>query len=61
MIKWAIIFLVAGLVLAAIGFGGAAGVAFTIAKVLAFIAIALFVIFLIMRLMAGKAVKDAID
>ncbi|WNO54254.1 DUF1328 domain-containing protein [Stakelama saccharophila] len=61
MIKWALIFLVLGLVLAAIGFGGAAGVAFTIAKVLAFIAIALFVIFLVMGIMAGKAVKDAVD
>ena len=61
MIKWAIIFLVLGLVLGALGFGGAGGAFVGIAKILFFIAIAAFVILLIMGLMAGRAVKSAID
>ncbi|KAK0340505.1 hypothetical protein LTR94_030236, partial [Friedmanniomyces endolithicus] len=61
MIKLAIISLVIAAVLALLGFGGAAGTFVGIAKILFFIAIALFVIFLVLGLMAGKAVKDAID
>ena len=43
---WAIIFLVVGLVLGALGFGGVGGAFVGIAKILFFVAIALFVIFL---------------
>ena len=61
MLKWAVIFLVVGLALGALGFGGIGGAFVGIAKILFFIAIALFAIFLILGLMAGKAVKDAVD
>ncbi|MGB3722759.1 MAG: DUF1328 domain-containing protein [Pacificimonas sp.] len=60
MLKWALIFLVAGLILGALGFGGVGGAFVGIAKILFFVAIALFVIFLILGLMAGKKVKDAL-
>ena len=56
MIKWAIIFAVIGVVLGALGFGGLGGAFVDIAKILFFIAIALFVIFLILALVAGRAV-----
>ncbi|MFS0771954.1 DUF1328 family protein [Sphingomonas sp. 1P08PE] len=61
MLKLALIFLVAGLVLGALGFGGIGGAFVGIAKILFFIALALFVIFFVLSLMAGKKVKDAID
>lgn len=61
MLKWAVIFLVVGLILGAVGFGGIGGAFVGIAKILFFIAIALFAIFLALGLMAGKAVKDVID
>lgn len=61
MIKWAIIFLVLGLIAGLLGFTGIAGAAIGIAKILFFIAVALFVIFLVLGLMAGKGVKNAID
>jgi uncharacterized membrane protein YtjA (UPF0391 family) len=61
MLKWALIFLVAGLVLAALGFGGIGGAFIGIAKILFFVFIALFVIFLVMGLAAGRAVGDAIN
>lgn len=61
MLKLAIICLVAGLVLGALGFGGIGGAFVGIAKILFFIAIALFVIFLVLGLVAGKSVKNAID
>ncbi len=61
MLKLAIIFLVAGLVLGALGFGGIGGAFVGIAKILFFIALALFVIFLVLGLVAGKKVKNAID
>ncbi|WP_188053964.1 MULTISPECIES: DUF1328 domain-containing protein [unclassified Sphingosinithalassobacter] len=54
MLRWAIIFLVIGLVLAVLGFGGIGGAFVEIAKILFFIALALFVIFLILGLIAGK-------
>lgn len=61
MLKWAFIFLVVGLVLGAMGFGGIGGAFVGIAKFLFFVAIAIFVVLLILGLMAGKKVKDAID
>lgn len=61
MLRWALIFLVIGLVAALFGFGGIAGASIGIAKFLFFLAVALFVIFLVLGLMAGKTVKNAID
>jgi uncharacterized membrane protein YtjA (UPF0391 family) len=56
MLKLALIFLVVGLVLGALGFGGIGGAFVGMAKILFFIAIALFVIFLVLALLAGRAV-----
>ena len=56
MLKWALIFLVVGLVLGAMGFGGIGGAFVGIAKLLFFIAIALFLVFLVLALLAGRAV-----
>ena len=61
MLKLAITFLVVGLLLGVLGFGGVGGAFIGIAKILFFIAVALFVIFLVLGVMAGKAVKDAVD
>ena len=61
MLKLAITFLVVGLILGALGFGGIGGAFVGIAKILFFIAIALFVIFLVLGLVAGKSVKNVID
>ncbi|ODU21983.1 MAG: DUF1328 domain-containing protein [Sphingomonas sp. SCN 67-18] len=61
MIKWAIIFLVAAAIMALLGFGGIAGAFVGIAKFLFFLAIAVFVILLVLGLAAGKKVKDVID
>jgi uncharacterized membrane protein YtjA (UPF0391 family) len=44
MLKWALIFLVAALVLALLGFGGMAGAAVGIAKILFFVALAIAVL-----------------
>jgi uncharacterized membrane protein YtjA (UPF0391 family) len=56
MLKWALIFLVVGLILGGMGFGGIGGAFVEIAKILFFVAIALFVIFLVLALIAGRAV-----
>ena len=61
MLKLAITFLVIGAVLALLGFGGIGGAFIGIAKVLFFIAIALFLIFLVLGLLAGKGIKNAVD
>ena len=61
MIRWAIIFLVVGLVLALLGFGGIGGTFIGIAKLLFFVALAIFVVLLVLGLLAGRGVKNAID
>jgi uncharacterized membrane protein YtjA (UPF0391 family) len=61
MLKLAITFLVIGAILALLGFGGIGGAFIGIAKILFFIAIALFVIFLVLGLLAGKGIKNAVD
>lgn len=58
MMKWALIFLVAGLVLGLLGFTGLGGAFVGIAKFLFFLAIAVFVILLVLALMAGKKMVD---
>ena len=55
MLKWALIFFIIAIVAAIFGFGGIAAGAATIAKWLFFIAVAIFVIFLAMGLVAGEA------
>ena len=42
-------------------FGGLGGAFIGIAKILFYLAIAVFVILLVLGLLAGRAVKDAID
>jgi uncharacterized membrane protein YtjA (UPF0391 family) len=61
MIRLALISLVIAAVLALLGFGGAAGTFVGIAKLLFGVAIILFLIFLVLGIMAGKGVKDAVD
>ena len=61
MLKWAFIFLIAGLVLGVLGFGGIGGAFIGIAKILFFVALAVFLILLVLGLLAGKAAKDLID
>ncbi len=56
MLKWAFIFLIIGLVAGLLGFGGIGGAFVGIAKVLFFIAIAVFVVFLVLGVIAGKKV-----
>jgi len=56
MLKWAFIFLIVGLVLAALGFGGIGGAFVEIAKILFYICLIVFVVLLVLGLMAGRAV-----
>jgi len=56
MLKAAIIFLVLGLILGAMGFGGIGGAFVGIAKILFFIAIAIFVILLLLGVMGARKV-----
>lgn len=61
MLRWAIIFLIAGLVLGVLSFGGIGGAFVDIAKILFFIAVAIFVVLLVLGLLAGRGIKNAID
>ncbi|HTH29335.1 MAG TPA: DUF1328 domain-containing protein [Sphingobium sp.] len=54
MLRWALIFLVIGVVLALLGFGGLGGAFVEIAKILFFVAIAIFLILLVLGLVAGR-------
>ncbi len=56
MIRWALTFLVIGLVAALLGFTGVAGASFAIAKVLALIFAALFLVFLLLGLAGASRV-----
>jgi uncharacterized membrane protein YtjA (UPF0391 family) len=57
MLKWALIFFIISLVAGVFGFTGIATGAAAVAKILFYIAVALFVLFLVLGLMAVKAVK----
>jgi len=59
MLKLALMFLVAGLVLGLLGFGGVGGAFVGIAKILFFIAVALFVIFAVLAFVAGKKIAGS--
>jgi uncharacterized membrane protein YtjA (UPF0391 family) len=61
MLKWALIFAVIALLCGLFGFNGAESAFAGLAKILFFIAIAVFLIFLVLGLIAGKTVKKAID
>jgi len=56
MLKWALIFFIIAIIAAIFGFGSIAAGAATIAKWLFFIAVAIFIIFLVLGLMAGRAI-----
>lgn len=60
MLRLALVLLLVGLVLGALGFGGLGGAFVGVAKILFYVALALFLIFLVLGLMAGKAVKDVV-
>jgi len=54
MLSWAVCFLVIALIAAVLGFGGIAGTAVGIAKLLFFVFLVIFVISLIMGLTRGR-------
>jgi uncharacterized membrane protein YtjA (UPF0391 family) len=54
MLNWAIAFLVIALVAAVLGFGGIAGTAIELAKIVFYVFIALFLISLLYSLMTGR-------
>jgi uncharacterized membrane protein YtjA (UPF0391 family) len=56
LIKWAIIFAIAALVLGALGFGGLAGASMGIAKILFVAAVILAIIFFVLGLTAVKKI-----
>ena len=55
MLKWALIFFVVSLVAGALGFTGVARGTARIARILFFIAIAIFLIFVVLAFLAGEA------
>lgn len=56
MMGWALTFLVIALIAAVLGFGGIAGTAIEIAKIIFFVAIVLFAISAIVGFMRGRRV-----
>ena len=56
MLRWALLFLVIGLVAGVLGFGGIAGASFAIAKLLFFVCIAIFLVFLVLGLTVARRV-----
>jgi len=54
MIGWAVTFLVIALIAAVLGFGGLAGTAIEIAKIIFFVAIILFLISAVFGFMRGR-------
>jgi uncharacterized membrane protein YtjA (UPF0391 family) len=55
MLKWALVFLVVAIVAAVFGFGGIAAGAATIAKILFFVFLGIFLLMLIAGLMRGSS------
>ena len=54
MLGWALTFLIVALIAAILGFGGIAGAAVSIAKVIFFVAIVLFAISVVAHLVRGR-------
>jgi uncharacterized membrane protein YtjA (UPF0391 family) len=59
MLKWAVIFLVLGLVAGVLGFGGIAGASFAIAKFLFFLFLVIFLVFLVLGLTAARRISGS--
>jgi uncharacterized membrane protein YtjA (UPF0391 family) len=57
MIRWAVIFLIIGLVAGLLGFTGIAGAAVGIAKILFFVAIAIFLIMVVLGYTVLKRIE----
>jgi len=55
MFGWAITFLIVALIAAVLGFGGIAGTAIELAKIIFFVAIVLFVISALFGIMRGRS------
>jgi uncharacterized membrane protein YtjA (UPF0391 family) len=55
MLRWAFLFLIFGLIAAALGFGGIAGASIGIAKFLFFLFIAIFLVMLVLGLTVFRA------
>lgn len=58
MMKWAAIFFVVALVLGILGFGGLAGAFMGIAKLLFWLALAIFVLFLVLGVMGWRKLSS---
>jgi uncharacterized membrane protein YtjA (UPF0391 family) len=58
MLGWAVTFLIIALIAAVLGFGGIAGVAIEIAKIIFFVALLLFVISAVFGLLSGRRSAD---
>ena len=56
MLRWALIFAVIAIIAGALGFGGVAGAAAGIAKLLFFLAVVGFLIFLAIGVFAGRKI-----
>jgi uncharacterized membrane protein YtjA (UPF0391 family) len=56
MLKWALVFLVLGLVAAALGFTTVAGASYAIAKILFFLFLAVFLLFVVLGVTAAKKI-----
>jgi len=61
MIRLAITCLIIGLIAAVLGFGGIAGTFIGVAKILFFVGLALFAIFLVLGLLGGRSASRLID
>ncbi len=55
MLSWAVTFLIIALIAAVLGFGGIAGTAVEIAKILFFVFLLLFVISAVLGLVSGRS------
>ena len=56
MLRWAVIFLIVGLIAGMLGFTGIAGASVGIAKFLFFLFVAMFVVFLLLGLTVFRAI-----
>jgi uncharacterized membrane protein YtjA (UPF0391 family) len=56
MLRWALLFFILSIVAGIIGFSGVAMATAGIAKILFFIAVAIFLVFLVLGLTAGEAI-----
>ena len=59
MLGWAVTFLIVALIAAVLGFGGIAGVAIELAKIIFFVALLLFVISAVFGLISGRGATNA--